>query len=388
MLELLSLDYDAKLQTYCVNARCDYDWFLKVTQQIENIPDIQRNISKNIHSKAYTTLRTALKQGCLLPPVVLAVNNVTMPDKLKTGRESVIDNQVEQELLGTLTEPLKNRAPVYLMDGFQRHYAIKRISEEFSEDSEEERQQFLSKRLHLEIWLNIPFNAIAYRMFLINAGQQPLSIRQQVEILRLKLQEELAAIPLIRIMNGSRLQKRTQKGQFHIVELSHAFQAWLEGRPNLELRNPAITPILAQSAINLLDASLDNSSQDKNTFKDFVAWLVNLDYALPEEQLEFLSDEIVLRGIAAAIGDAQRSTTLSERMRRMREELLEKLRGEPSRDHLGIQTFEELKKSMDNRKVNVEQETGYLVFRAFQEYFISEGMKTMPECWQIALTRI
>lgn len=187
MLKLLSWDYDARLQTCCVSARCDYEWFLKITQHVENTPDIQRNIFEKIDSKAYATLIADLKQGCFLsPPLVLAVNNVAMPEEFKSLHETIVDEQLEEEiLLDLLTESIENSAleNIYIIDGFQRSRAIKQISKELSEEA---LQKFLSNRLHLEIWLNIPFNALAYRMRLINAKHKPLSLKQQVEPLGIK----------------------------------------------------------------------------------------------------------------------------------------------------------------------------------------------------------
>ncbi|KHD05627.1 hypothetical protein PN36_29955 [Candidatus Thiomargarita nelsonii] len=373
MLELLSLDYDAKLQAYCVNARCHYDWLLKITQNIEDEVEIQRNIFKNIDSTAYATLSADLKQGCLLPPLVLAVKNVA----IQAERETLVDKQ--GEFLLTLTEPIKNIAPenVYIIDGLQRSHAIRQISEELLGT---ERDKFLSNRLHIEIWLNISFKALAYRMFLINAGQQPLSVRQQVEILTMKLCEELITLSELGILFGPK-DKRKQTGQFHIANLSQAFQAWLQGQPNLEIRNPVVAQTLANSAINLLSSSMAD-------FKKLIEWLVNIDYALPKEQFGFLSNENVLLGIAAAVGAAERNITLHERMVRGLENLFNQLRANKNGDPLGIQQFEKIKQGFDTKKVNIGQATREMVFGTFQEYFYSDSLKSMQECWQFAAGRV
>jgi hypothetical protein len=378
MLELLSLDYDAKLQTYCVNARCDYDWFLKVTQQIENIPDIRDIYKKHQASKFYDILMTDLEQGCLLPPIVLAVNNVAMPEKLNTWRESFMDKPLEAELLHTLTEPLKNMAPenVYIIDGFHRNYAIKLIADVLT-GKEATQKHFLLGRLRLEIWLNIPFGALAYRMLLSNLAQHPLSMWEQIGILSIKLHEELSTIPDIRIFTHQNPQGRTQKGEFYLYHLSRAFQAWLQGHPHLEIQNIAVAQSIAESAINTLGSSMTD-------FKEFVRWLVEVDYALPEAQLGFLSDRYVLQGIAAAVGAANRNANLHERMVCGLKKLLQQVQANQDNDPLGLQAFERFKNGMNPNKVNEDLARREMAFRAFQEYFICDGTKSMQACWQFA----
>src|SRR6185369_16395131 len=98
---------------------------------------------------------------------------------------------LKNALDGTTTEN------IYIIDGLQRTNAIKQISEELID---EPLRVFLSNRIRLEIWLNIPFGALAYRMLLLNAGQKPMSIKHQVEILSMKLQEELGGIEGLEIL--------------------------------------------------------------------------------------------------------------------------------------------------------------------------------------------
>ena len=104
MFELLTLDYDFRLQCYCALAKCDYQWFLAATGGAERNLEIQREIIKG--SKAYQTLRADLKRGCLLPPLVLAVKNVPVPERLShpptEGLWAASTGLVLQQLSNTL----------------------------------------------------------------------------------------------------------------------------------------------------------------------------------------------------------------------------------------------------------------------------------------------
>ena len=46
MFELLTIDYDFRLQSYCALAKSDYEWFLSVTGGAERNLAIQREIVK------------------------------------------------------------------------------------------------------------------------------------------------------------------------------------------------------------------------------------------------------------------------------------------------------------------------------------------------------
>lgn len=381
MLQLLCMDYDNRLKAYCVTARCDYRWYLCAVASAEQNLEIQREIIKG--TRVYATLRADLKRGCLMPPIVLAVKSLELPDRLDNQFESISDEKVEKELLAGLFPQLAdvNSGNMYIIDGLQRTNALKQTLEELPDS---ERESFLSKEMRVEIWLNIPFGALAYRMLLLNAGQKPMSIKHQIEILSMKLREELSTIPGIEIIIGS--QRRTRKGQFQLAKLSETFQAWLQGQPNLDLRNLVMEQLLTESAIEVLGSSLkgDRPTQEKDAFMSFIEWLVAIDQSLPDSALQFLSNETVLQGLGAAVGFAERNPTLQPRMEQCLKLLLEKTKSEPLSDPFGIVEFDRLRRGIDPAKVNVGQATRDMVFRSFREYFMNNGIETMPKCWEVA----
>ena len=383
MFELLTLDYDARLQCYCALAKCDYDWFLSATGGAERNLEIQREIIKG--SKAYQTLRADLKRGCLLPPIVLAVKNLALPAILLQPPTQGLWSAALAPTLGELANPIQNVAPgdVYIIDGLQRTNAIKQTLSELRGMPEE--AQFRTQPARVEIWLNIPFGALAYRMLLLNAGQRPMSIKHQVEILSMKLQEELGAIPGLQILSSIEADRRTRPGQFHLSRLSQAFQAWLQGTPSVDLRNVVMEQLLIESAIETLGSSLagQRNQAERDEFKAFVEWIVAVDRALPAT-VSFLSNETVLMGLAAAVGASERNALLRERMKRAMADLLAALIRSPESDPLGVAAFETLRNGIDPTKRNVGQATREMVYKAFQEYFVSNGLKGMSECWGFA----
>ena len=253
------------LRSYCVTARCSYRDFVTLTAGAEQNLDIQRAIIKG--SKAYATLRRDLRRGCVLPPVVLAVSlTVTQPLDATYGSGNL--TSLTQDLSGLTS------GAVYVIDGLQRTNAIRQTLDELTDN---DREVFLNRKLRVEMWVNIPFGAIAYRMLLLNAGQRPMSVKHQVEVLSSKLFDDLANIPDLDMFKVVESRRRTQPGQFPLAKIAQAFQAWLQGQPNLDLRNTVMEELLAESAIEVLGQTVPTAGNPVATdgFHRFVSWLVH-----------------------------------------------------------------------------------------------------------------
>lgn len=386
MLKLQSLDYDNRLKSVCANAHCDYQWFVNAIKGAQANLDIQRPIIAG--TKAYATLRADLKRGCVLPPIVLTVKNVQISTvitaKLAVGR---ID-EVTPDELQQIEDSIDQASPdqVYIIDGLQRSNAILQT---LSELAEPELNLYLKQSLRLEIWLNIPFGAVAYRMLVLNAGQKPMSMKHQIEVLSMKLYEELSDVDGIDIFTSTEGRRRTRAGQFQLAKLAQAFQAWLQGQPNLDLRNTIMEKMLGESAIETLGKSLeDDDERGHDSFKELISWIVKLDVASARTEIEFFGNETVLLGLAAAVGAAEQNDDIRPRASKCMEALSQRYIVRPLEDHLKLAAFEELRKGFDTAKVNVGQATRDLVFGAFQEHFISDGMKPMDDCWRFAAGRV
>ena len=374
-MKIIDLCFDERIGGYCATVTCTYAWYLAATTGAEANLDIQRGIIKD--SKAYQTLRADLRRGCVLPPPVLALSGVSLPqilspEALRQGGASRIHAELQAEL--TVPRPVET----YIIDGLQRTNAIRQTVSDLR-TADAERNQFLERPLRVEIWLNIPFGAVAYRMLLLNAGQKPMSMKHQVEILSMKLAEDLRSIPGLEIVMSLAAQRRVRAGQFSLAKLSQSFQAWLQGTPNIDVRNTVMEQLLAESAIETLGTSLSGANAHDD-FKALVSWILEIDQAIWATESQFFGNETVLLGLSAAVGAAQRNDQLRDRMQRSLNSLRAEVIGGNS-NALAVNRFNELRQGEDVRKVNVGQFTRDMVYRAFQEYFLSDGTKTMEECW-------
>ncbi len=376
--EVLDIDYDHRVSCYALNAKADYEWYLEKTTGAEHNLEIQRSIISG--RKTYETLRADLKRGCILPPIVLAAQQVALPNAQKENPKEVfteISDAEKESLQGTLSG--HNANFIQIIDGLQRTNAIRSV---LSELGEEERKTFLQRPIRLEIWLNIQFFALAYRMLLLNAGQKPMSMKHQIEILADSMRVEFQAIPNLEIIRGIEKRRRTQPGQFQLATLSSAFQAWLQKQANIDLKSAVTEQLLADEAVETLGAGLNPANHPTGgDFANFVEWLVRLDVALGEPNKKFLGAETTVMAFSAALAEMLSNENLQERANEAMAKLVKDAEsGDPS-EVLGLELFEDLRAAIDPKKENVGEGTRNLVQRAIKEYVFSSGQKPMKDCW-------
>lgn len=378
-LTVLSIDRDDRLLSYCVTATCSYESFLALTAGAESNLNIQRATIKG--AKAYATLRADLRRGCILPPVVLAAN-CTLSSPIEQIFASHDLPKISHDLASLSSDD------VYVIDGLQRTNAIRQTLDELTA---EERPIFLARPLRIELWINIPFGAVAYRMLLLNAGQRPMSVRHQVEVLSSKLVDDLTGIQHLDIFRTADTRRRTQPGQFPLAKIAQAFQAWLQGQPNLDLRNTVMEQLLADSAIEVLGQTVSSGNRQAaggdDGFYQIMNWVVALDLALGVENVGFLGNETVILGIAAAIGAMERNVTLSSRVWPSLNRLLADAQSGQQDDVVGVRVFDTLRQGIEPSRVNVGVATREMVFNAFKEFIRGAGETPMGECWQIGAAK-
>ena len=375
--EVIGIDYDNRIQNFMVSARADYAWYLDKTQGSEVNLEIQRDIIRG--SKPYKNLRTDLKLGCILPTIVLAVRDieasVTANYDPKVGFISASRDDLDA-LQHVIAEITPDR--VDIVDGLQRTHALRQTLEDLQGG---EREVFLSRSLRLEIWVNIAFFPLAYRMLLLNAGQRPMSMKHQIDILSGGLAQDLEDLSGIEIFRSKDHKRRVRPGQFHLSVLAQAFQAWMQRSPNVDRTNLIVETMVVDEALESL--GIDLTAEDGNQrdgFRQFVGWIMALDQALGEANHRFFGNETIVLGFAAAIGFAHKNETLQGRLPVAMEKLITSAAEDPVKA-LGVDVFNGVRTTIDAKRSNVGEATRGLVFRAVREFIMQEGTSSMIECW-------
>lgn len=310
---------------------------------------------------------------------MLAVRNIdrTVFDKYDEGEGFIQASRVDLDVLqGAIAE--RPPADFDIIDGLQRTNALRQT---FDDLLEEERKPFLQRSLRLEIWVNIAFFPLAYRMLLLNAGQRPMSMKHQIDILSGGLANDLQDLDGIEIFRVKDHKRRVRPGQFHLSTLAQAFQAWMQRSPNVDRTNLVVETMVVDEALESL--GIDLASEDGNQrdgFRQLVEWIVTLDQALGDEQNRFFGNDTVVLGFAAATGFAHKNETLQDRLPRAMAKLLEAAK-ENAVEALGVEIFERIRTTVDTKRSNVGEWTRGLVFRAVREYIMQEGTSSMRDCW-------
>lgn len=375
--EVVGIDYDNRIDCFMVSARADYDWYLAKTRGSEENLQIQRDVIKG--TKPYKNLRADLKLGCILPTIVLAVRDI---DASVTHKYDKGDGFIKAERadLDTLQDAIAEATPSHIdiVDGLQRTNALRQTLEELSAS---DRPAFLARSLRLEIWINIAFFPLAYRMLLLNAGQRPMSMKHQIDILSGGLAKDLEDLQGIEILKLKDHKRRVRPGQFHLSSLAQAFQAWMQRSPNVDRTNLVVETMVVDEALDSLGIDLsDNGGNQRDGFRQFVDWVLQLDRYLGEEHNRFFANDTVVLGFAAAIGFAHKNEMLQERLPQAMTKLIADAHHDAS-EAIGVETFDRIRRSVDTKRSNVGEATRGLVFRAVREYIMQSGTSSMVECW-------
>ena len=143
-----------------------------IEMTIQEYYDIAQNILKNNEyqrrrvkssSTVYNLLKDDLKQGCIMPPIVLALSK-----------------SIEKDV-DVLEEIKKSKDEIIILDGLQRSYTIRDLLKEISGSSEE--NKVLNHLVRIELYTGINKFGILYRMLTYNTGQTQMSTRHQIEII-------------------------------------------------------------------------------------------------------------------------------------------------------------------------------------------------------------
>jgi hypothetical protein len=191
--------------------------YLEFADSILNNNPFQRKKVKS-SSTIYSLLRDDLKEGCIIPPIVLAITQEAF---------IFLDNQTLDSQADDFLAFIKNNIKhIIILDGLQRTYNILDANSELAQKKDEDRiTQYHKNKLRCEFYLGIDKIGILYRMLTLNTGQTPMSLRHQIEI--------LYSDYLYQAIDGIRLLKETDDrparkfGEYSFKEIIEGFTSYL-----------------------------------------------------------------------------------------------------------------------------------------------------------------
>jgi len=367
-LKIIGHTKDLRTNTNILYGQVEIASYLEMIGDNYDEYGIQRRREKH---RAFSRMKADIMEGALLPSITLAVNQFNVSD---------IQPLAEAKDYSALEQKLQKPGIFSILDGLQRTYTLKEIQSEGHEFKSEQ-------RLLLEFWVEPDPRHLIYRLIILNAGQKPMSLRHQIELLFMSLAHKLEqTIPELIIFKETDERRRVHPGQFPFERLVTSYQSYLWKTAELNKNN-----IIAQQMME--DSVLDSSEARINeTFEQFTNYLrvyneldklVYVKYmnAGDPTKANWLVLENVMNSFFAAIADYSTNETKAKRVDLAVQSLLKAFNNSDIEDPMGLDTYFQLIQGITSRKVNVGVATRRLLFGGFKEFFREEGDKSLADCW-------
>jgi hypothetical protein len=397
-LKVIGLARDLRTSTPVVYAQLPVANYLEVVgDEFENF-SIQRRRESH---KAYQRLKLDIKAGALLPSITLAVK----PDKVSGIRPLFEAAERDDTNLAALSESLGTAGNVDILDGLQRTYIMT--------DLKKEGHEFVvGQKVLVEFWLESDLKKLIYRIIVLNAGQKPMSIRHQLELLFMSLKTSVEqSIPGLEIYTERDNTRRNRPRKFPLSSIVSGYQAFITSSAELHKDNVIANQLIENSA---LDSSEEEISNQFSHFSEYLAKYADLDEQVhriyrtqvsgdedtdapsieesetnsKQTQVNYaswLATENVIMAFFAAIAQFSSSDAKTRRVDEAISALISSLRdATENEDPLGLGVFEQLRAGNNPRRVNVGLATRRLLTNGFKEFFRESGEMTLSDCWTLA----
>lgn len=372
-LKLFAFSKDLRTDTVIAYGQADIVTYLKLIGSDFADFNIQRR--KETH-KAYGRMKADIVKGAQLPAFTLAIK----PDTV-----SKYSAALESQNLDALQVLLSGNPKLHILDGLQRTYILK--------DLEKSGTQFhADQKLLLEFWFEDKIKVLIYRIIVLNAGQKPMSLRHQVELLFEtivdKLREDIAGLEVLKERNED---TRTRSRQFQLARLVSGYQSFILKTPEVAKEDIVARQLMEE---DLFDVTEDEAENVFLNFKRLLARYCRLDDSIckvypspaimPDAPtgLSWWGSENVMNSFFSAVSDFANDKERNERVDRALETLEAMLTASDSgEDPLGLTSLTKLQKDINPRKVNVGFATRKLLSSAFKEFFRDEGKSPLAKLW-------
>ncbi|EOJ0551103.1 hypothetical protein ACMZZB_004756 [Klebsiella pneumoniae] len=218
----------------------------------------QREALKTTTAKRIRTrLVEDLRRGAVIPPLVIGI---VADDDDWQSIDTIVESDQVKELLKKYYEDLS------IIDGMQRTTALK---EALALDGE-----VASHAIRVEAWIAKGTESLIYRMLVLNTGQVPWNLKQQLEVVYAPLVKTIGQkVKFRRLLSGS--DRRWQGGEFKTDALIESYIAFGLRRTEVDTQESLADEF---SRLDIAEA-LTNKKYD-HYFYRVVQMLVNFDIAL------------------------------------------------------------------------------------------------------------
>ena len=187
--------FDYRIKSKNLYVETTFGEYLQYAKDLLKNNELQRKRVKTSQT-VYSLLKSDLLEGCVIPPLVLAI----------ISDDDSLENMESDELQEYINA---NRDQVLILDGLQRTHTL--IAAEADAIEKKVEHTFYNYKLRLEIYVNINKFGVLYRMLTLNTGQTPMSARHQIEMLYSDmLDTEINGVKLITEVEGAAYADRKE----------------------------------------------------------------------------------------------------------------------------------------------------------------------------------
>lgn len=302
-MEVVNKLYDKRINALNALIVMSIGEYMDFAKDITKKNEFQRRRVKG-SSTVYKLLKEDFKDGCLVPPIVLAIRSEKMQNILKP--ETLSDEKIMS---------LVSSENLIILDGLQRTLTLMDLINELS-GNQTELDKLLKNPIRTEIYLGLNKIGILYRMLTLNTGQTPMSIRHQIEILYSDYLDNriLTGIELFRDIDNKKISKI---GQYQFKDVIEGFNSFLD-RDELGInKNELLENIQNLESLASENKNIDLFGEFINSYNNFLKKLDQLSsgwnyesspnyddtkYVFGNTILEIFAKSQALTGFGAAIG--------------------------------------------------------------------------------------
>lgn len=369
-MKVMSKIYDNRINSWNFFVETTFKEYLGFAEQIIKNNELQRKRVKTSKT-VYSLLKNDLQRGCIIPPIVLAIEGEGVVDT-----EIEDDEKIAQLLLKYINE---HKEAVLILDGLQRTYTLLDALTEMEKKSAEEKEAFLGYKLRLEIYVEINKFGVLYRMLTLNTGQTPMSARHQLEMLYGSMLD--TEVDGVRLVTDTEGKVDPDDNQFVFKNAIDGFNSYMN-RSEL----PIDRQDLLENIKMLENMAEENVSND--LFREFIETYMYVfnslrkitdDYTLSQEDIEEneISDSPFAKKVSKAFSTSQALTGYGAALGKLKDNGIIKcmdevkaLMAELEEKNTGSQWFLEMLRRFDTIKISSKKIGN--AQRMFFQYFFRE----------------
>ena len=371
-LKIIGSTKDLRTNTHILYAQINITEYLELVGTNFDRFDIQR---KRVSPKSYKRLKEDIIKGALLPTITLAIN-----PKAVNKFDSFLKNRINDK---GIIKGLKDPENLYILDGLQRTHIINDII------NKEKKQLVINQTLLLEIWFESSLPNLIYRLIILNAGQKPMSMRHQIDLLFMtikdQLEEEISGLEIFNEKDGT---VRNKPKKFAFDKLVTAYYSYTLKTPEVSREHIVTTKMEEASILDSNDSELESMFDE---FKNYLSDYCEIDaqvfriYNTDSESKTFknlLAEENFINtffAVLALYGENLRNKSrINKAITKLKTDLMN---ASVNSDPLALEEYSKYRKLIDPKMYNVGFATRKLISTSLKEYFREEGEIDFKSCW-------